>query len=247
MKPRRKSSASKKKNHLKSSPNKTGTPPSEQNQLDSKKQKRSIVRTLSIRNTPSGKKLNRSNSTTDEPTEFDSVPRGSQAEILPVGMFHTSDGKLRNGTKSNPEDATRSGPTKVGRSKSVKIFQGLMNTTNHRATVNSNRKSVQKSKGVQMMIREHVSGPFNIKRTVHVMLDSDKGLIGLPAEVEAIFKSSGISFEDVKAQPDVVAKVITFHQKEIKKETINDEEEKSTGSVELPADRKFTFEEFIER
>eukprot|EP01094_Clydonella_sp_ATCC50884_P030526 TRINITY_DN99_c1_g1_i3.p1 TRINITY_DN99_c1_g1~~TRINITY_DN99_c1_g1_i3.p1 ORF type:complete len:420 (-),score=141.45 TRINITY_DN99_c1_g1_i3:178-1437(-) len=49
-----------------------------------------------------------------------------------------------------------------------------------------------------------VSTPFNVEHQIHVDFNSDSGFSGLPSEWEALLQSSGVSKEEVLAQPDEV-------------------------------------------
>jgi hypothetical protein len=55
-----------------------------------------------------------------------------------------------------------------------------------------------------------VSQPFNVVHKVHVDFNSDSGFSGLPGEWEAMLTSSGISKEDVMANPADVLDVLDF-------------------------------------
>uniref|UniRef100_A0A7S1YKR7 non-specific serine/threonine protein kinase n=1 Tax=Sexangularia sp. CB-2014 TaxID=1486929 RepID=A0A7S1YKR7_9EUKA len=55
-----------------------------------------------------------------------------------------------------------------------------------------------------------VSQPFNVVHKVHVDFNSDSGFTGLPDEWEAMLTSSGISKEDVLANPSDVLDVLDF-------------------------------------
>uniref|UniRef100_A0A6B2L213 Protein kinase domain-containing protein n=1 Tax=Arcella intermedia TaxID=1963864 RepID=A0A6B2L213_9EUKA len=90
-----------------------------------------------------------------------------------------------------------------------------------------------------------VSGPFNIRRTIHARIDPERGLVGFPPEIEAALKSSGISMEDIKEQPDAVAQVISFHQSKM----VSGGKKKSGGKVgsELPNQKSYCLEDILEK
>lgn len=53
--------------------------------------------------------------------------------------------------------------------------------------------------------------PFNVKHDVHVNFNVETGYEGLPAEWEALLKSSGFDAPDIMAHPDEVLDVLKFH------------------------------------
>jgi len=59
-----------------------------------------------------------------------------------------------------------------------------------------------------------VSAPYNVQHEIHVDFDSATGFSGLPPEWEAILKGSGISKNEVIANPTETLKVIEFAVKE---------------------------------
>jgi len=67
-----------------------------------------------------------------------------------------------------------------------------------------------------------VSAPYNVQHEIHVDFDSATGFSGLPSEWEVMLKGSGISREEVIANPDEALQVLEFQsnfQKEDKKKT----------------------------
>eukprot|EP01125_Pyxidicula_operculata_P016769 TRINITY_DN57_c0_g1_i1.p1 TRINITY_DN57_c0_g1~~TRINITY_DN57_c0_g1_i1.p1 ORF type:complete len:920 (-),score=290.32 TRINITY_DN57_c0_g1_i1:464-3223(-) len=103
-----------------------------------------------------------------------------------------------------------------------------------------------------------VSSPFNIKQQVRARLDAEKGLIGLPKEIEAMLKSSGITFEELTAEPEAVANVLKFHHQEItSKQTPTQsevppagtpaKESSTTSSFQLPTAKKITMDDILEK
>lgn len=58
---------------------------------------------------------------------------------------------------------------------------------------------------------ECVSEPFNVQHNIHVDFSTETGFRGLPAEWDAMLKSSGITRDDVRDNPDDVLKVLEFH------------------------------------
>jgi len=150
----------------------------------------------------------------------------------------------------------------AGRSKSVRMFTGFKKNTSkksipkqlktpQKSTVPPQKQAKTAAKVDRTAVKEHVSGPFNIRRTLHAMIDPERGLVGFPPEIEAALKSSGISIEDIKEQPDAVAKVLTFHQKEMvkkPKKTDDDRPDDRKGNkFHLPDDKKMTFEDILEK
>jgi len=154
-------------------------------------------------------------------------------------------GSPRTGASLSRSQTGTSPRTKDGKSKSVRMFPKFKANSPKKA----GKKTSQKGKQVQRktVVRDHVSGPFNIRRSVHARIDPEKGLVGFPPEIEAALKSSGISIEEFKEQPDAVAKVLTFHQKEIVKRTAPKKGDLHAGILEMPNTAKFTFDEFLER
>jgi Protein kinase domain/P21-Rho-binding domain len=60
-----------------------------------------------------------------------------------------------------------------------------------------------------------VSAPYNVQHEIHVDFDSASGFSGLPPEWEALLKSSGISRDEVVANPDETLQVLEFHAKQL--------------------------------
>ena len=57
-----------------------------------------------------------------------------------------------------------------------------------------------------------ISKPMQVEHKVHVTLDSESGFVGLPPEFEKMLKASGITRDDVVANPDKAVDVINFFQ-----------------------------------
>jgi len=74
-----------------------------------------------------------------------------------------------------------------------------------------------------------VSAPFNVRHDVHVDFSSETGFVGLPHEWEVQLKSSGITFDEVKQNPDEVLKVLEFYNQ--------DEAGKTSDAPKRPAPR----------
>jgi len=94
-----------------------------------------------------------------------------------------------------------------------------------------------------------VSAPYNVQHEIHVDFDSATGFSGLPPEWELLLKGSGISREDVIANPDETLQVLEFHsnfQKDDKKKTPN--ASFVTHKVQpLPEERPQTLHELVSR
>ena len=58
---------------------------------------------------------------------------------------------------------------------------------------------------------ECVSEPFNVQHNIHVDFSTETGFRGLPPEWDAMLKSSGITRDEVRENPDDVLKVLEFH------------------------------------
>ena len=55
-----------------------------------------------------------------------------------------------------------------------------------------------------------IGRPFNVRHEVHVDFDTELGFSGLPKDWEILLKSSGITKNDVRANPDAVIDVLEF-------------------------------------
>lgn len=56
-----------------------------------------------------------------------------------------------------------------------------------------------------------VGSPFNVQHNIHVDFNSVTGFVGLPSEWEVLLKTSGITKDDVMANPDLVLDVMNFN------------------------------------
>ena len=66
-----------------------------------------------------------------------------------------------------------------------------------------------------------VSGPFNIAHKVHVSVDEENGLVGLPPEWQTLLKGI-ISKEEIRQHPQAVIDVMQFNDRQrIMKLSIN--------------------------
>jgi len=63
-----------------------------------------------------------------------------------------------------------------------------------------------------------VSAPYNVQHEIHVDFDSATGFTGLPAEWEAMLKTSGITRDEAIANPDETLKVLEFQSNYLKEE-----------------------------
>jgi len=112
-----------------------------------------------------------------------------------------------------------------------------------------------------------VSAPYNVQHEIHVDFDSATGFSGLPPEWEAMLKGSGISREEVIANPDETLQVLEFQsnfQKEEKRKTPNNNyvpppvkpqqyqqqqpiQKPIQKPIPLPEDRPQTLQELVSR
>lgn len=60
-----------------------------------------------------------------------------------------------------------------------------------------------------------VSAPYNVQHEIHVDFDSETGFSGLPPEWAAIVKGSGLTKEQILANPDDAVKVLEFVAKDV--------------------------------
>jgi len=96
-----------------------------------------------------------------------------------------------------------------------------------------------------------VSAPYNVQHEIHVDFDSATGFSGLPPEWEALLKGSGISREEVIANPDETLQVLEFQSNFIK-----DEKQQSKLGVAsfmtpkatpLPEEKPITLSELVDK
>ena len=76
-----------------------------------------------------------------------------------------------------------------------------------------------------------VSNPFNVQHIIHVNFDSKTGFDGLPSEWEVLLSGSGITVDDVRANPESVLEVLSFEAKRQDVATVDVQFEKADGSV----------------
>jgi len=89
---------------------------------------------------------------------------------------------------------------------------------------------------------ECVSEPFNVQHNIHVDFCSETGFSGLPPEWEAMLKSSGITRDEVRQNPDDVLKVLEFQS--------NFQENKPSDSPTpgpLPEENSLTLDQLVSK
>ncbi|KAI5533307.1 Rac GTPase binding [Trichomonas vaginalis G3] len=59
-----------------------------------------------------------------------------------------------------------------------------------------------------------ISKPTDVEHKIHVSLDSENGLIGLPSEYECLLKNSGLTKDDVISNPESTVDVLNFFNSE---------------------------------
>eukprot|EP01124_Arcella_intermedia_P002311 TRINITY_DN11261_c0_g1_i2.p1 TRINITY_DN11261_c0_g1~~TRINITY_DN11261_c0_g1_i2.p1 ORF type:complete len:468 (-),score=122.19 TRINITY_DN11261_c0_g1_i2:543-1946(-) len=178
-----------------------------------------------------------------------SISPGTPEKSATHNNDHHSGKSLHSQTPEKVLDKTPPQNQRIGkeRSKSVKMFSNLR-TNSKRSLPKLKPTTTIKSKNTPAKsnvnnVKNLVSGPFNIRRTIHASIDPERGLIGFPPEIEATLKSSGISIEDIKAQPDAVAKVLTFHQNKM----VDKKKKKKDEREELPDHVNYSLADILDK
>eukprot|EP01088_Endostelium_zonatum_P002944 TRINITY_DN1386_c0_g1_i1.p1 TRINITY_DN1386_c0_g1~~TRINITY_DN1386_c0_g1_i1.p1 ORF type:complete len:591 (-),score=134.68 TRINITY_DN1386_c0_g1_i1:58-1830(-) len=81
-----------------------------------------------------------------------------------------------------------------------------------------------------------VGNPFNIQHKVHLNTNTDTGFDGLDPKLETILRASGISKDEVKANPEEVLHVLEFQSHLVKQ--VDDEEEVIELRKNIPEDSR---------
>ena len=90
-----------------------------------------------------------------------------------------------------------------------------------------------------------VSSPFNVQHNITVQFNSETGFTGLPPEWEAMLKSSGITRDEVTANPDTVLDVLEFANKRQQAEVAGAAAAAAPKPGPLPAESSITLDQLV--
>jgi len=131
----------------------------------------------------------------------------SKGDQKPCGMIPLRGSYCKEETKSNKQNCFEINAYQINK---VFVIQA-----NNGQEVKDWIKAVQEGSNYSS-----VSAPYNVQHEIHVDFDSATGFSGLPPEWEVMLKTSGITREDVVANPQEALKVLEF-QSNFQKETPN--------------------------
>lgn len=92
-----------------------------------------------------------------------------------------------------------------------------------------------------------VGTPFNVQHNIHVDFNSVTGFQGLPSEWEAMLKTSGITKDEVMAEPDAVLDVLDFNDKFQKQQKTAPLAPISNSTADYPEERPMSLTELISK
>eukprot|EP01117_Protostelium_nocturnum_P005559 TRINITY_DN200_c0_g1_i2.p1 TRINITY_DN200_c0_g1~~TRINITY_DN200_c0_g1_i2.p1 ORF type:complete len:423 (+),score=84.82 TRINITY_DN200_c0_g1_i2:162-1430(+) len=95
-----------------------------------------------------------------------------------------------------------------------------------------------------------VSAPYNVLHQIHVDFDSATGFTGLPPEWEAMLQTSGISKDDIIANPETTLEVLGFQSKffeEGKSKIIPKDKISSTESQIIQKSNSLTLDQIVSK
>jgi len=88
---------------------------------------------------------------------------------------------------------------------------------------------------------ECVSEPFNVQHNIHVDFNSETGFSGLPPEWEAMLKSSGITRDEVRENPNDVLKVLEFQS------NLKSENKPAAAPGPMPQETSLTLDQLVSK
>eukprot|EP01103_Thecamoeba_quadrilineata_P006349 TRINITY_DN16076_c0_g1_i1.p1 TRINITY_DN16076_c0_g1~~TRINITY_DN16076_c0_g1_i1.p1 ORF type:complete len:477 (-),score=70.66 TRINITY_DN16076_c0_g1_i1:101-1531(-) len=146
----------------------------------------------------------------------------SKGDPKPIDYIPLSDCKV---TKTN----------KVGKSHALELIPQLSNkvfyiTANNDSELSSWINAIESASSWDI-----VSQPFDVEHNIHVDFNSETGFRGLPPDMEALLKGSGISRDEVIKNHEEVLKVLEFETKR----------NEPTKSAPLPEETSVTLDELV--